>query len=556
MGKRMKGRMPDAEALRRVFSPVTPEFAESTHRLLQALPAKRKEETMKKKISLALALALILAALSGAVALALSAWREAGENLVQMEKDYGFYDEWSLENKLRLLSFMQDNQVELDSGLLQAALDEQADAKAREAAVDQLIAARYGIDGRVDVVTAVGVLQTELEEEYRFWSLEDKAWLGEIERKYNGLSQDGAISLVPGEQELTQEQAVEKARQALEAYRQYDAAAWQALEDAGARLAVTYEYAPYDYDSYRHQPTWTLEWYIPDETGACSDSPVETVMLDQAGETLYVARCGQPHPDNTEYEAKNALYLEMEARLGPEYTWSLADRHAYDSRYLLPGKGELTEEEAVALARKTLLERQLIAPETLEALQAYPILFFSRVSPEGKETHIYQVYFVSPGAVDNPCNCYVRLDAETGEIEAAKYKPMTDAEFADWERRALVRRLTRQEGPQYAWSLENKALLGAPNTLPREDEIAPEEAVELARRTLMAKDPAIITEAYLSGQTAIVYLREEVQADATAARRYTVYFVPRDCDVLVEDTFVTLDAKTGEVIAWAVGQNG
>ena len=318
MGKPMKGRMPGAEALRRAFSPVTPEFAESTHSLLQALPKKRKEEPMKKKLSLALVLALILAALSGAVALALSAWREAGESLVQMEKEYGFYDEWSLENKLRLLSFMQDNQVSLDSELLQTALDPQADASAREAAVDQLIAARYGIDGRVDVVTAVSVLQTESEEEYRFWSLEDKASFGEIERKYNGLSQDGAIPLTPGEQDLTQEQAVEKARQALEAYRQYDAAAWQALEDAGARLAITYEYAPYDYDTYRHQPTWTLDWYIPDATGAYNDGPAETVMLDQTGETLYVANCGQTHPEAAEYNARYALYLEMEARLGPE----------------------------------------------------------------------------------------------------------------------------------------------------------------------------------------------------------------------------------------------
>lgn len=555
MGKPMKGRMPGAEALRRAFSPVTPEFAESTHSLLQALPKKRKEEPMKKKLSLALVLALILAALSGAVALALSAWREAGESLVQMEKEYGFYDEWSLENKLRLLSFMQDNQVSLDSELLQTALDPQADASAREAAVDQLIAARYGIDGRVDVVTAVSVLQTELEEEYRFWSLEDKAWFGEIERKYNGLSQDGAIPLTPGEQDLTQEQAAEKARQALEAYRQYDAAAWQALEDAGARLAITYEYAPYDYDTYRHQPTWTLDWYIPDATGAYNDGPAETVMLDQTGETLYVANCGQTHPEAAEYNARYALYLEMEARLGPEYTWSLADKHVYDSRYLLPGENELTEEEAEALARKTLLEQQLIAPEALEKLQAYPVLFFSHVTPEGRETHIYQVYFVAPGTVDNPCNCYVRLDAETGEIEATKYKAMTDEEFADWERRALVRRLTRQEGPQYAWSLENKALLGAPNTLPREDEIAPEEAVERAKRTLMAQD-STIAEAYLSSQTAVVYLREETQADGTVTRRYTVYFVPRDFDVLVEDTFVTMDAKTGETVAWETCPNG
>lgn len=43
MGKPMKGRMPGAEALRRAFSPVTPEFAESTHSLLQALPKKEKK---------------------------------------------------------------------------------------------------------------------------------------------------------------------------------------------------------------------------------------------------------------------------------------------------------------------------------------------------------------------------------------------------------------------------------------------------------------------------------------------------------------------------------
>ena len=55
---------------------------------------------------------------------------------------------------------------------------------------------------------------------------------------------------------------------------------------------------------------------------------------------------------------------------------------------------------------------------------------------------------------------------------------------------------------------------------------------------------------------AVVYLREETQADGTVTRRYTVYFVPRDFDVLVEDTFVTMDAKTGETVAWETCPNG
>ena len=79
--------------------------------------------------------------------------------------------------------------------------------------------------------------------------------------------------------------------------------------------------------------------------------------------------------------------------------------------------------------------------------------------------------------------------------------------------------------------------------------------MERAKRTLMAQD-STITEAYLSSQTAVVYLREETQADGTVTRRYTVYFVPRDFDVLVEDTFVTMDAKTGETFAWETCPNG
>ena len=396
-----------AENLKNAMLPMRPEFEAETDLLLRALPEERKEKNVKYKFSVSIALAVLFLFLTCATALAISAWREEGEKLVKTENEKGGYEEWPLEDKLMLLSFMEKNGIEMDAGLLDTALDVTRPEDIRSIAADKIVAERYGVDGRIDAVSAYGIIETEFGGTYGTWTLEEKAWWGETERRYRNFRLDESIPVVPGRDDLTQAQAVALAKEALKTYKDYDDAAIQKLD--GAEMWVDYEYAPYQPASFSGRLHWRIAWY-----GGADEDIYEDVILTKEGTAIQVAGT-ELNVEDAEWEARQSRRKAMINQYGPEYTWNLAQDHEYDPvGKPLPNANEMSPEEAAARAREIAVAEGLATAEEMEGIPAYPHLIFNAVTPEGKEVRYYHVYFEAPGQASYT-DFYVTLDSVTGE---------------------------------------------------------------------------------------------------------------------------------------------
>ncbi len=163
-----------------------------------------KEPIMKKKLSAGLIFAFALVLLATA-ALAVSL-RGYLETAAQLQQQSGYYDDWRLEDKRKLLEAM------VSHGLLSA---EEAAGLTEEAAVDRFFISRYGADGRSDPIGLTGILETELGE-IDTWPQETKAWYSQLLSGLGLLSDDEEIYLPLSEADVSPEEAVEAARRAAE----------------------------------------------------------------------------------------------------------------------------------------------------------------------------------------------------------------------------------------------------------------------------------------------------------------------------------------------------
>lgn len=163
-----------------------------------------KDIVMKKKFSIGFAFVLILVLLA-ATALALSLHGYL-ETVAGMQKESGYYEDWSLSEKRQLLDAMQEH------GLLSA---DDAAALTDEAAIDAYIIGRYGTDGRSDTIGLYSILETELGD-ISTWPQETKVWYSDLLARLGLLGDDEEIYLMPDDASVSPEAAVDAARRAVE----------------------------------------------------------------------------------------------------------------------------------------------------------------------------------------------------------------------------------------------------------------------------------------------------------------------------------------------------
>ena len=209
----MKRIVVDRASLEALYPPMDAAFEARMRQSLAAMPGRRARQGRRKAgLSLVLAAALLLAlAVTALAAYAVSQGFFADVARIQLEG--GYYDGWTLEEKEQVVRLMKEYAVIADMEAWDAALAE-ADADGREAALDELFAARYGVDGRTDVIGVDSILIAE-KGPFEAWSMKDKAWYSALMEEIGLLGRDQEVYLLPGEDAISAQEAERIAREAV-----------------------------------------------------------------------------------------------------------------------------------------------------------------------------------------------------------------------------------------------------------------------------------------------------------------------------------------------------
>lgn len=367
------------------------------------------EEKMKKKLPLALVLAIVLMllTLSGALALVIS--HGYFESIGQMQMESGYYDEWTLDEKLKMLKLMEQYGVTLDPNVAQTARNTALPQEQREHALDVFMADQYGSFGRTDVISIWSIIEKEKGNPELF-SVEEKAWYTAFQEKLGLLAQDEERRFyAPGPDELSQTQAEALARKYLKTLPE-----WRDAADTAQ--AVTHTLVRYcDADC----NTWEILFYQPD-----TDSDVTVAFPSSKKTTLtqaYVAelylfedRPWSVVPSEREKTLPaQQRYQALIDKYGPSARWSLEVQHDYmPGVYLLPQAGDMSPADARERGREIVLTQfpdaqldglyaQLSLTEGVNSTRQYGVSFLNE-----KDTIIYGAFFRADNGEALSCREY------------------------------------------------------------------------------------------------------------------------------------------------------
>lgn len=385
----------EGKALRRAYPPMRPGFSDDMRRLVDGLPEEEKEIMMKRKVSLGLVFAILLILVTLATALALTLPRAFFEDVGKMQVESGYYDDWTLKEKLDMLALMEEYGVALGADVAKAARDTSVDEAEREAALDAYMAERYGILGRTDVISLESILLVE-KGDMVYWSVEDKAWYIAFQRELGLLSkEEERVYTLPKEGDMTQEDAEAFAR-----------------EVATKRLSWTQEQQD------THTAYFACLSQFPDP-----EVLWEVCLIDDEGAGAYITFPAAPGASVEEAEIlnKNRDMWEEETlpvlealveKYGPMQEWGLEAKHEYMPDYHhLPGEGDIAPEEAREIAISAITsEHPHVTRETLEDMSAVYTLYDAM--PEGETIRTYTVNFQNK---KYEILYYAAINAQTGE---------------------------------------------------------------------------------------------------------------------------------------------
>lgn len=188
---------------------------------------------VKKKLSLAFMLVITLL-LIAAAALAFSISQHYFEGIAQLEAKHGYYDEWSLSEKIDMLNLMKEYDVISDSAEVDALLNGSMGDAERETQIDAFMSAKYGINGRTDVITLAGILQQELGDMHE-WTQEQKVWYSQLMIENGIMGTDEDIYQMPLDSDVQPDEAIAIARTEI-------MRAWALSDDDLAGYTATWEF--------------------------------------------------------------------------------------------------------------------------------------------------------------------------------------------------------------------------------------------------------------------------------------------------------------------------
>lgn len=218
----MKRYVVDRERLESMYPAMDERFERNMRAMINTLPARRERRRARTKPRYAVAFALLMVALLCATALAAYVVnRGFFSDVAELNQIAGAYDDWTLAEKESIVRSMKEHGVLQDAAPWDAALKILSEKK-REKALDELFSQRYGIHGRTDVITAAGIVEAELGLYDPEWTLEKKAAYTQLMLELDLLGYDTNIDLLPDEDDIPQQQAMEIAKKAVQEAYGYD----------------------------------------------------------------------------------------------------------------------------------------------------------------------------------------------------------------------------------------------------------------------------------------------------------------------------------------------
>ena len=217
----MKRYVADRKTLESMYPPMDERFERNMRAMIDTLPSRREHRRAAMKPRYALAFALLMIVLAATALAAFAVHKGFLGDVAQLNQLAGAYDDWTLEEKESIVRSMKEYGVIADTQPWNEALAITSQKK-REKALDTLFSERYGINGRTDVITASGIVETELGLYDSEWPLEKKAAYTQLLLELDLLGYDTNIDLLPDEDDIPQEEAMQIARKALQKAYGYD----------------------------------------------------------------------------------------------------------------------------------------------------------------------------------------------------------------------------------------------------------------------------------------------------------------------------------------------
>lgn len=209
-------RVIDEKTLQSLYPPMDAAFEAQMRQTLHSLPVERRRRGARRKPAAALIAAAVLVLLA-ATALAIAALRAFFTEAEELPLNSSYLENWSLGEKEAVAELLLRYDLPEDGAAWESALQTSGAGK-REAALDALFIQHYAATaGGSSDISLHSIMQQELGELDPAWSLEQKAAYSALESEFELGGADEDVNLLPGEDDIPREEAVQIAQDAIQA---------------------------------------------------------------------------------------------------------------------------------------------------------------------------------------------------------------------------------------------------------------------------------------------------------------------------------------------------
>ena len=312
-------------------------------------------------------------------------WKEAAEQVAQLESRHGYYEKWKMKPKVELIRILSQA-GEISGDDVDKVLNGKMKDKKRSKLCDKIMKEYVG--GSIDLVCLESIVWGLHGQN---WSMEDKVWYQEMQKR-NGLSVDSSSGYaLPHEGELSEKEAVDRGRSFLLSV------GCQQVNQA-KRVDATFTEEPEDWysDGKLITAKGTRSWSIifePDPEKDPNYSTICTIDISSSGEILG-------------YHAPGMEYMYMQGRL--------------------PDAGSCPEDMALATGKKAISEALGIPESELAGTRIY----FGEIHAKD-ESLSHCKYGEHVWAVHCEPNYYALLSPGGQLIYAGKHRIRVNGEWQD-----------------------------------------------------------------------------------------------------------------------------
>ncbi|MBQ6950301.1 MAG: hypothetical protein IJN44_02285 [Clostridia bacterium] len=413
---------------------------------------------VKKKLSVGLVFLLVFLILSATVAFAaMMGWGHI-EQSMDFAVEYGYYDQWTLDAKMRLIASMEADGLEIDEKEWQSLQGNQLNEQEKHALADEILTGYYGDKEYLYYYTMATVEWGEPQT----WNLEQRHWFYKTQREKGLLGDDFWIDLLPEEGDMTQEQAENIAKQAVaEVFGLSEETLAHLHGDVAFFVTEDYPIPRWMVNLYMDENVWSTKYSVLlTREGEVTEDPESLGVWTPEHEKLRREKQNTPQAntvnewENTarmRLEAQDAVYynpaggknyhflqdcprvsandlplakLEIDSEVFHLYTpccacvqnndlWPMQDRIKFGiGQWKTPGADWMEEEKALSIAYKAMNDRQT------DVTDLYPVIAWSPAEADGAEYYVsfFEILWRDEGEVFLNPKFVVGIDAVSGQV--------------------------------------------------------------------------------------------------------------------------------------------